>query len=65
MGPCASCSVARSPFDATTLAELYPNGEDDYVKAFDEAADKAVEEGFWLEPEAEHYKAAARQITFG
>lgn len=52
------------PFDATTLAELYPDGEADYVAAFDEAADRAVEDGYWLSPEAEHYKAAARQITF-
>jgi hypothetical protein len=53
------------PFDAATLADLYPNGEDDYVKAFDEAADQTVKAGFWLEPDAEHYKAAAREITFG
>jgi hypothetical protein len=52
------------PFDAATLAELYPGGEADYVAAFDEAVDRAVEDGYWLEPEAEHYKAAARQITF-
>jgi hypothetical protein len=53
------------PFDAATLAELYPNGAADYVKAFDKAADKTVKAGFWLEPEADRFKAAARQITFG
>jgi len=52
------------PFDAATLAALYPNGVDDYVKAFDKAADKVVKAGFWLKPEADHYKAAARQIIF-
>jgi hypothetical protein len=52
-------------FDAATLAELYPNGAGDYVKAFDEAADETVKAGFWLEPDAEKYKAAAREITFG
>jgi hypothetical protein len=52
-------------FDAATLAELYPNGSADYVKAFDAAAGKVVKAGYWLEPEAERFKAAARQITFG
>jgi hypothetical protein len=51
------------PFDATTLAELYPNGSDDYVKAFEQAADKAVKQGIWLEPEAENFKQAASQIS--
>ena len=50
------------PFDAATLATLYPNGAADYVKAFDKAADKAVKVGFWLKPGADLWKAAARQI---
>jgi len=53
------------PFDAATLAALYPNGRDDYVAAFDKAVDKAVKAGIWLKPEGEHYMVAARQITFG
>jgi hypothetical protein len=53
------------PFDAATLAALYPNGSADYVKAFDKAVDKAVKAGIWLRPEAEHFKTAASQITFG
>jgi hypothetical protein len=53
------------PFDAATVAELYPNGPGDYVEAFDKAVDKAVKAGIWLEPDAEKFKAAARQITFG
>jgi hypothetical protein len=53
------------PFDAATLAELYPNGSSDYVAAFDKAVDKAVRQGIWLEPDGEQFKAAARQITFG
>jgi hypothetical protein len=53
------------PFDAATLAELYPNGSADYVTAFDKAADKAVKAKIWLEPDAERFKAAARQITLG
>jgi hypothetical protein len=53
------------PFDAATLARLYPGGAAEYVEAFDEAVDEAVEDGLWLEPEAENFKAAARKITFG
>lgn len=52
------------PFDAETLAELYPNGSADYVAAFEKAADQAVEDGIWLEPEAENFKQAANEITF-
>jgi hypothetical protein len=53
------------PFDAATLAELYPNGSEDYVKAFDESADKTVSAGYWLQEEADKYEAAAREISFG
>jgi hypothetical protein len=53
------------PFDAATLAPLYPGGVAEYVEAFDDAVDEAVEDGLWLEPEAENFKAAARKITFG
>jgi hypothetical protein len=64
-GPMCFLFGRTIPLDAATLGELYPNGEEDFVTAFENAADEAVEAGFWLEPEAEHYKAAARQITFG
>jgi hypothetical protein len=53
------------PFDAATLARLYPRGRDDYVAAFDKAVDKAVKAGIWLRADGEHYKAAARQVPFG
>jgi len=53
------------PFDAATLAELYPNGSADYVEAFEVSVDEAVEAGIWLEPEADNFKAAARLISFG
>jgi Alpha/beta hydrolase domain len=53
------------PFDAATLAELYPNGSADYVAAFDKAVDKAVKQGIWVKADGESFKAAARQITFG
>lgn len=54
-----------SPFDAATLAELYPAGADEYRDAFDEATDTAVADGVWLEPEAENFRAAAELIQFG
>jgi hypothetical protein len=53
------------PFDAATLAELYPGGKDEWVEKFSDATDQFVEDGYWLEPEAENFKAAAPQITFG
>jgi Alpha/beta hydrolase domain len=53
------------PFDAATLAERYPQGSAGYAEEFDKAANRAVREGVWLEPDAEHYKAAAQQISFG
>jgi len=53
------------PFDAATLARLYPNGSSDYIPAFEEAADQAVEAGVWLEPEATNFTAAAGTINLG
>jgi hypothetical protein len=54
-----------TPLDPSTLARLYPDGEDDYVEQFDKATDSTVSAGFWLEPEADKYRTAARQIAFG
>ncbi len=53
------------PFDEATLAELYPKGSDQWLKAFNKAADKAVDAGVWPEHEAENFKTAAADITFG
>jgi hypothetical protein len=47
-----------TPFDAATLAELYPT-HDDYVAAVTEATDAAVDAGFVLEPDAEKVVEAA------
>ena len=49
------------PFDAATLAELYPTHAD-YVKAFDRATRKAVAQGHLLPREARHLRAAARSL---
>jgi hypothetical protein len=51
------------PFDAATLAELYPDGSADYADAFEDATNRAVKAGVWLEPEAKNFKAAASTIT--
>jgi hypothetical protein len=52
------------PFDAATLEELYPKGSAQYVKAFDKAANRAVKDGIWLEPEAQNFEKAAAEISF-
>ena len=46
------------PFDAATLAALYPT-HDDYVDAVTEAADAAVAAGFLLRADADAFVAAA------
>ena len=60
------CSVFghSRPFNATVLEKLYPNGSASYVKAFANAARRAVKSGVWLEPEATNFERAARQISF-
>lgn len=52
------------PFDAATLAELYPTRED-FVRAFDAATDKAVKAGFLVEPDAQQLKDAAAELPIG
>lgn len=52
------------PFDAATLAELYAS-HDEYVDAFNTAADKAVKDGYWVETDADQFKAAAAEIDLG
>jgi hypothetical protein len=53
-----------TPFDATTLAALYPTSGD-YARQFAASADAAVKSGFWLEPESDNFTAAARQMNIG
>jgi hypothetical protein len=53
------------PFDATTLTALYPDGSAGWQEEFTQAVDNAVKRGTWLEPEADNFKAASEQITFG
>jgi hypothetical protein len=48
-------------FDDATVAELYPSKQA-YVQAFDRATRKAVRAGYLLPKEAEHLRAAARDL---
>jgi hypothetical protein len=53
-----------APFDAITLAALYPD-HDAYVSAFNAATDRAVQAGFILPPDAALMKAAAAASEIG
>jgi hypothetical protein len=55
---------STTPFDAATLARLYPD-HDSYVAAFTAATEAAVDAGFILRPDADELIAAARQSTIG
>ena len=48
------------PFDAATLAKLYPT-HDDYVSAVTSSADAAVSAGFLLQADADAYVDAAKE----
>lgn len=60
------CSLfgTTTPFDAATVAALYPTSAD-YVRKFGASADAAVKAGFWLKPESENFKAAAKRLNIG
>lgn len=51
---------STTPFDAATLAELYPS-HDDYVTAVTSATEAAVSDGFVLQPDADEVIAAAEE----
>lgn len=51
---------STAPFDAATLAALYPT-HDDYVAAVTESADRAVADGFLLAEDRDAMVAAAQQ----
>ena len=56
----AGCRLSGTTelFDAATMASLYVD-RDGYINAVAEATDKAVSDGFLLEPDAERVNAAA------
>jgi Alpha/beta hydrolase domain len=55
---------STAPFDAATLAALYPT-HDTYVQAFTASAEAAVNNGFVLRPEADTMIAVAIASTIG
>ena len=55
---------STTPFDAATLARLYPT-HDAYLSAFTASAEAAVDAGFILRPEADEMIAEAQQSTIG
>ena len=55
---------STTPFDAATLARLYPT-HDAYVSAFTASTEAAVRAGFILRPEADEMIAEADQSTIG
>jgi len=63
-GPFCSLFGSTKPFDAATLAALYPTHAA-YVAKFNRSADRAVKAGFLLPPEAKNLKAAAAQSSIG
>lgn len=48
------------PFDAATLARLYPGGAEEHLKRFETATDAALRAGFLLEADAAEIRALAR-----
>ena len=46
--PLAFLAGASEPFDAATLARLYPGGKKEYLKKFEAALDSAIKAGFIL-----------------
>jgi hypothetical protein len=52
------------PFDRDTLEQVYRNHQD-YVSRFRRAAEKLVEQGYWLRPEAQGARRAARESNVG
>jgi hypothetical protein len=55
---------STTPFDAATLARLYPDHAS-YVADFTASTEAAVEAGFILRPEADEMIAAAEQSSVG
>jgi hypothetical protein len=48
-----------APYDAATLAKLYPGGKADYLKKFDASLDKSVKAGFIQAADAPEIRALA------
>jgi hypothetical protein len=55
---------STAPFDAATLARLYPD-HGSYVAAFTASTEAAVDAGFILRPDADEMIAAAERSAIG
>ena len=60
--PLCQAFGSTTPFDAATLARLYPD-HDSYVEAFTASTEAAVDAGFILRPEADEMIAAAQTAS--
>ena len=58
-GPFGFLFGTTTPYDAATLAKLYPGGKADYLKRFDASLDRAVAGGFILKADAPEIRALA------
>ena len=60
-GPFGFLVGTTEPFDAATLARLYPGGKAEYLKRFDASLDRAVKGGFILKADAPEIRALAAE----
>ena len=58
-GPYGFLVGSTEPFDAATLAKLYPGGKADYLKTFDASLSRAVKAGFILPADQDEIRAIA------
>ncbi len=58
-GPYGFLVGSTEPYDAATLARLYPGGKADYLKKFDASLNRAVKAGFILKVDAPEIEALA------
>jgi len=61
-GPFGFLLGTTEPFDAATLARLYPGGKADYLQAFDAALAKAIGAGFILKADEAEIRALAAAL---
>jgi hypothetical protein len=52
------------PFDAATLARLYPGGSEEFLARFEKATDEALARGSLLEADAPEIRALAALTTW-
>jgi hypothetical protein len=63
-GPVAFLAGVSEPFDAATLARLYPGGKRDYLKKFEASLDSTIKAGFILPADRKEILALAAAMTY-